>query len=135
MTSASELVEIARDAQKYSHSPYSEFALGAALETDSGIYKGTNIENVNYSNTIHAEEVALVQAHLNDATEYLALAVVTEGEGGIPPCGRCRQSLAEFCPMDMPIFTAKDGDITSRTLGDLLPEPMLPSDVLEQDTN
>lgn len=127
-----ELLDVARDGQQYSHSPYSEYAVGAAIETDTGVYTGTNIENVNYTNTLHAEEVALSRAHLNDATEYIALAIVTPEEDGTPPCGLCRQTLSELCPQSMPIHVLDDGDIRTWKLSELLPEAMNSSSVIQE---
>lgn len=132
MISPSEVVEAAQDGQEYAHSPYSEYAVGAAIATDEGIFTGANIENVNYSNTLHAEEVALSRAHLNNASEYYAIAVVTPAEDGTPPCGRCRQTLSELCPNDLPVYVLEDGDIVTWKLEELLPEAMESESVLEQ---
>lgn len=134
MIEPSTLIEEAREAQDYSHSPYSEYAVGAAIATDIGVFTGTNIENVNYSNTLHGEEVALSRARMNDATEYHGIAVVTPDPDGTPPCGRCRQTLAELCPLDMPVYVPTDTEILEWSLDELLPDAMTPESVLNQST-
>lgn len=133
MTSPSELIDAARDGQKYSHSPYSEYPVGAAVATDSGVFTGTNIENVNYSNTLHAEEIALSRAHFNGADTYHSIAVVTPDDDGTLPCGRCRQTLSELCSPDLSVYVLADGNRREWTLAELLPEPMKSATVLTQE--
>jgi cytidine deaminase len=117
-----DLLAAARDALDDAYVPYSEYEVGAALVTDDGeVYTGCNIENANYSNSLHAEEVALSRAVAEGHTEFSKL-VVTSGErDGVTPCGMCRQTLAEFCTESFPVLCDKDGDLARYTLGELLP--------------
>ena len=118
------LIDAAASARQQAYAPYSQFAVGAALLGGDGIvYTGCNVENASYGLTCCAERVALYKAVSNGTHCFTALAVVGGAVGdGIetpcPPCGICRQALAEFCNDDMPIIFG-NGEIT--TLGDLLP--------------
>jgi cytidine deaminase len=113
-----ELLDAARSAVAESYAPYSEYRVGAAIETADGeVFTGCNIENANYSNSLHAEEVAVGTA----VRAGHRLAVSSAERDGVTPCGMCRQTLAEFCPDSFRIYT--DGaEPTSYTLGELLPE-------------
>jgi cytidine deaminase len=117
------LVEAARGAIDAAYAPYSEYRVGAALRTADGtVFTGCNVENVNYSNSLHAEEVALGSAVRSGHRSFDALAVSTAARDGILPCGMCRQSLAEFCEEAFPIL-ADEGDAapSEYRLGSLLP--------------
>ncbi|MDJ1431543.1 cytidine deaminase [Halostagnicola sp. A-GB9-2] len=116
------LIEAARDIQSEAHVPYSEYRVGAALETAEGeVYVGCNLENANYSNSLHAEEVAIAEAVKNGATEFERLVVSSSQRDGVTPCGMCRQTLAEFCGDDL-VVVCDEGESTSKyTLGELLP--------------
>jgi cytidine deaminase len=118
-----ELVETAREARADAYAPYSEYTVGAALRTADGtVFTGCNVENANYSNSLHAEEVALGTAVAAGHREFDELAVSSGEQDGVTPCGMCRQTLAEFCDEEFPIHC--DGGETVRTyhLGDLLPD-------------
>ena len=118
-----ELIAAARDALDAAHVPYSEYRVGAALRTADGtVYTGCNIENANYSNSLHAEEVALAEAVKNDHREFDRIAVSSGVRDGVTPCGMCRQTLAEFCGEDLPVYCDEGDDaVTEYTLGELLP--------------
>ena len=118
-----DLIAVARDALADAYVPYSEYRVGAALRSADGtVYTGCNIENANYSNSLHAEEVALAEAVKNGHTEFDALVVTSGVRDGVTPCGMCRQSLAEFCRSDLPVICDLGGnDRAEYTLGDLLP--------------
>ena len=123
-----ELLEAAREVRARAHVPYSDYPVGAALETaDGAVYVGCNIENANYSNSLHAEEVAIAEAVKEGHREFEAIAVSSERQDGVTPCGMCRQTLAEFCGDDLPVYcdegeTAEGGDdVSEYTLGELLP--------------
>ncbi len=117
------LIEAARKALANAHVPYSEYRVGAALETiDGAVYTGCNIENANYSNSLHAEEVALAEAVKNGHREFDRLAVSSGAYDGVTPCGMCRQTLAEFADDDLPVICDEGGgEFTEYTLGELLP--------------
>jgi len=107
------LYEDARKAARNSYSPYSGFKVGAALRLASGeIVTGTNVENVSYGLTICAERSALVRAvsEFGPAIRVAAVAVANLNDAPSPPCGACRQVLAEFILPDAPVaFPAADG--------------------------
>ncbi len=117
------LIETAREALANAHVPYSDYRVGAALETADGtVYTGCNIENANYSNSLHAEEVAVAEAVKNGHHEFARIAVTSSVRDGVTPCGMCRQTLAEFADGDLPIVCDEGGgEVTEYTLGGLLP--------------
>ncbi len=117
------LIEKAKEAQLKSISPYSNFRVGAAIETDEGkIYLGANIENASYSLTICAERTAIFNALLSGERKFKRLALISDSENIISPCGACRQVLAEFCNQDFEIImTNQKGETKIATLGEILP--------------
>ncbi|QLH83891.1 cytidine deaminase [Halosimplex pelagicum] len=119
----SELLDRAREARANAYAPYSEYAVGAALRTADGtVYTGCNIENANYSNSLHAEEVALGSAVRDGHREFERLAVSSAAEDGVTPCGMCRQSLAEFCEESFAVVCEGSDGSVEYELGELLPE-------------
>ena len=128
MNTEKELVKAAYEAQKYSYSPYSGFEVGAALLGKNGkIYFGCNIENAAYSPSNCAERTAFFKAISEGCQEFEAIAIVgnKKGEKGdfCPPCGVCRQVMAEFCdPESFRIILGRSGEeYYSCFLKDLLP--------------
>ena len=107
------LLQRARAAAQKSYSPYSGFKVGAALRLTSGeIVVGTNVENVSYGLTMCAERSALVCAVSEFGPDIRVAAVAVENLKGAacPPCGACRQMLAEFVLPDAPVvFRVTDG--------------------------
>ncbi|PSQ47954.1 cytidine deaminase [Halobacteriales archaeon SW_7_65_23] len=118
-----QLVAAARDALDASYAPYSEYQVGAALRTADGtVYTGCNIENANYSNSLHAEEVAISTAVTEGHRSFERLAVTSAARDAVTPCGMCRQTLAEFCGDEFEVVCDAGGDeVESYELGDLLP--------------
>ncbi|WP_435153659.1 cytidine deaminase [Haladaptatus sp. DFWS20] len=117
-----ELVEQAREVQEQAHVPYSEYPVGAALRTaDDTVFVGCNIENANYSNSLHAEEVAIAEAIKQGYREFDRLAVSSARRDGVTPCGMCRQTLAEFCDDSLEVVCDEGESVTAYTLGELLP--------------
>ncbi|MDY6094380.1 MAG: cytidine deaminase [Candidatus Enteromonas sp.] len=112
-------------AREKSYSPYSEFAVGAALLCKDGrIYHGANIENASYSLCMCAERNAVYHALCDGRKkeDFIALAVVADTIRPVSPCGACRQVLSELLPEDAPIYLGNlDGDIEETTVEDLLP--------------
>jgi len=107
---------------EYSYSPFSGFAVGAALLTKSGkIYTGANIENSSYGLTICAERVACVKAVSEGEMEFEAIAVATRSPEPASPCGACRQFLWEFGDMDV-ILINTQGQEKDYKLSQLLPD-------------
>jgi cytidine deaminase len=120
-----ELVEAAREAVANAYAPYSDYTVGAAIRTaDGSVFTGCNVENSNYSNSLHAEEVALGEAVKRGHREFEAIAVTSGERDGVTPCGMCRQSLAEFCGADFLVYTDHGDAVREHALGTLLPEPM-----------
>lgn len=122
------LIEQAIEARSLAYAPYSRFQVGAALLTKQGkVYKGCNIENAAYTPSNCAERTAIFKAVSEGEREFAAIAIVgsMEGESNtLPtgPCGVCRQVMAEFCSLDMPVIIAKSpADYITMTLGELLP--------------
>ncbi|MEA1932538.1 MAG: cytidine deaminase [Euryarchaeota archaeon] len=116
------LIEQAREALDSAHVPYSEYRVGAALRTaDGGVFVGCNIENANYSNSLHAEEVAVAEAVKTGHREFTRLAVTSAARDGVTPCGMCRQTLAEFADEDLKIVCDRGERVDTYTLGELLP--------------
>ncbi len=105
-----------------SYSPYSGFAVGAALLTDHGkIFTGVNVENASYGAAICAERTACVKAVSEGERDYKAIAVASP-QGKASPCGICRQFLYEFSP-DMDVITGVDADhLECVKLRSLLPD-------------
>lgn len=119
---ADDLLSAARDVLSDAYVPYSEYRVGAALLTADGTcYTGCNIENANYSNSLHAEEVAIAEAVKDGHTEFEALAVASGARDGVTPCGMCRQTLAEFCEESLPVYCDEGDAVAEYTLGELIP--------------
>ena len=118
------LLAYARSAAGNSYSPYSGFKVGAALSLTSGaIVTGTNVENVSYGLTMCAERSALVRAvsEFGPAIRIAAIAVSNLNNAASPPCGACRQMLAEFALPDAPVvFPSADG-LRVMTFSEVLP--------------
>jgi cytidine deaminase len=123
-----ELTTRARAAQARAYAPYSKFHVGAALLcADGTIIEGCNVENASYPAGTCAERVALGAAVVAGHRKFTAVAISTDAPSGTPPCGICRQALAEFAPGIAIVAIAKDGSRTRWTLDALLPSPFTPS--------
>ena len=118
------LFEEARKAAESSYSPYSKFRVGAALRLTNGeTVSGTNVENTSFGLTICAERSALVSAVSRFGPEIRveAVAVTNLNSSASPPCGACRQVLAEFILPEAPVvFPAEDG-VRVMPFSELLP--------------
>lgn len=123
------LVDEAIKARKKSYAPYSNYMVGAAVQTKKGkIYHGTNIENASYSLTNCAERTAIFKAISNGDLNLKAIAVVTQ-DGGFP-CGACRQVLNEFNPEMIIITSNVNGTmVTEHIVSDLLPNAFGPKNL------
>jgi cytidine deaminase len=119
---ADRLVEAARAAQEHAHCPYSRFRVGAALETGDGrVFVGSNVENASYGLTICAERAAVVSAVSAGARNFRRIVIASDSEPPAPPCGACRQVLAEF---GLELEVESVGPLQARrwTLRELLPD-------------
>ena len=118
------LYEDAWRAAQNSYSPYSGFKVGAALQLAGGeIVTGTNVENVSFGLTICAERSALVRAvsEFGPAIRVAAVAVANLNEASSPPCGACRQMLAEFVLPDAPVAFPMPGGMQVMSFSEILP--------------
>ena len=127
MTDLNRAVAVATDARQHSYSPYSHFAVGAALKLkDRDVYvPGCNVENASFGGTWCAERSAVVAAISQyGRVEFESLTVVTDTNPPAYPCAFCRGVLVEFCGPDFPIYLANpDGVKITTQLGDILPHP------------
>lgn len=138
MEDFSGLMEAAVRARKSAYAPYSHFAVGAALLTAKGrVYTGCNVESAAYAPTCCAERVAFFKAVSEGEREFAALAVAGGPEGEppreCPPCGVCRQVMAEFCdPASFRVVLLSGGERKTVTLGELLPFGFGPGSLREE---
>ena len=115
------LMDCAIKARENAYSPYSHFAVGAALLCEDGtLYEGCNIENASYGLTNCAERTAIFKAVSEGHIKFKALAVVADTEGPSAPCGACRQVMAEF-KIPLIIMGNLMGNIKIVTIEELLP--------------
>ena len=115
------LMDCAIKARENAYSPYSHFAVGAALLCEDGtLYEGCNIENASYGLTNCAERTAIFKAVSEGHIKFKALSVVADTEGPCAPCGACRQVMAEF-KIPLIIMGNLMGNIKIVTIEELLP--------------
>lgn len=127
-----DLIEAARAAAANSYSPYSGFAVGAALRfADGRVVTGTNVENASYGLALCAETVAVAKALAEGLRGGLeAVAVTGSGSAPITPCGRCRQVLAELAQLggtDPEVLCVGPEEVRRVRLGALLPDAFGPA--------
>jgi cytidine deaminase len=117
------LIEKARKVRRRAYAPNTHFRVGAAIETADGkMYTGCNIEGAAYSTTCCAERVALFTAISDGKRKFKRIAVVADTRKPCPPCGTCRQALAEFVrDMEVIMINAR-GTTRVMRLKELLPE-------------
>ncbi|MGA2212885.1 MAG: cytidine deaminase [Bryobacteraceae bacterium] len=118
------LIESALAARTKAHAPYSQFQVGAALEsTDGRVFTGCNVENATYGLTVCAERVAVFKAISEGARTFQRIAVAADTDVLTPPCGACRQILWEFCGDIELTLTNLHGKSETLHLKDLFPRP------------
>ncbi|MEE0968917.1 MAG: cytidine deaminase [Clostridia bacterium] len=122
-----DLMLLAEKAREDSYSPYSGFAVGAALLCGDGkIYTGCNIENSSFSPTCCAERVAFFSAVKDGERSFAKIAIAGGKKGERPldicsPCGVCRQVMSEFCREDFILLLGNCDSIKSYSLSEILP--------------
>jgi cytidine deaminase len=124
-----ELLKSALEGQKNSYAPYSGKHIGAAVLMDNGkIYSGCNVENASYGGTVCAERTAIFKAISDGAKKIKEVMVVSSEQNPWPPCGFCRQVIAEFASPETKIHLSNPQG-QSRTLKfiDLFPEAFGPA--------
>lgn len=128
------LIDTARAASKRAYAPYSNFHVGAALQTSDGnVHQGCNVENASYGLTTCAERNAIAQSIINGDHKIQSIVIYTEQEQLTPPCGACRQVLAEFMPSNGTVSSTNHlGDIVTWRIDELLPHAFLKSSLLSE---
>lgn len=130
-----ELCKEAIEAMENAYAPYSGYKVGAALLTEKGkLFAGCNIENAAYTPTVCAERVALFNAISSGERNFTAIAVAGGKDGVIsgafPPCGVCRQVMAEFCAPDFTVLVVTGEDSYKKyTLNELFPQAFTPKNI------
>lgn len=126
------LIAAAREAARHSYSPYSNFAVGAALRfADGSVVTGANVENASYGLALCAETVAVGKAMADGMRGGLeAVAVTGPAADPITPCGRCRQVLSELARLggtDPDILCVGENQVRQVKLSALLPHAFGPA--------
>ena len=102
-----ELLEAAQAVRERAHAPYSGFKVGAALRDDAGrVHTGCNVENAAYPEGTCAEAGAIAAMVAAGGSAIAAICVIADAQRPVPPCGGCRQKLAEFAQPDAPVTLA-----------------------------
>ena len=119
-----QLIKMAEEAYENSYSPYSNFAVGAAVLTSDGkIYTGTNVENISFGLSNCAERSAIFNAISDNGTlQIQAIAIANKKGLACSPCGACRQVINEFGPEATVIYQGSNG-YQDTTMNKLLPGP------------
>ena len=121
-----ELMSAAAKERENSYSPYSNYAVGAALLcADGTVYLGCNIESASYTPSICAERTAFSKAVSEGKRDFEAIAIVGGRKGETSPfcapCGVCRQVMAEFCGKDFRVILGTPDKFTSYSFDKILP--------------
>ncbi|MFD1744600.1 cytidine deaminase [Rhizobium helianthi] len=118
-----DLFEAARDAMSKAYAPYSKFPVGAAIRADDGkVYVGANIENLSFPQGWCAEPTAIGNMVMGGGRKIVEMAVIAEKLALCPPCGGCRQKIAEFAGPDTRVYLCDEvGVQKTMTMEELLP--------------
>lgn len=118
-----DLFEAARAAMAFAHAPYSKFPVGAAIRAEDGkIYAGANIENLSFPQGWCAEPTAISHMIMAGNKKIVEMAVIAEKLPLCPPCGGCRQKIAEFATAKTPIYLCDETGVKkTMTMEELLP--------------
>ena len=129
-----ELLEASRAAKANAYAPYSRFQVGAALRDEQGrVWAGANVENVAFPQGQCAEASALGTLVTQGGRRVVAVLVLGQGPGLLPPCGGCRQRLAEFADPDTPVHLHACGaEPVTVSLSSLLPRAFGPGDLVRE---
>ncbi|MCP4215856.1 MAG: cytidine deaminase [bacterium] len=122
-TNKEKLLEAAKKAKDNAYAPYSKFHVGAAILAGNGeIYHGCNVENTSYGLTICAERNAVCRMVADGTTKIDEIMIIGDTEEFLPPCGACRQVIAEFAHKDTIVYMSnKDGQVKETTVNELIP--------------
>ncbi|WP_193140789.1 MULTISPECIES: cytidine deaminase [unclassified Meridianimarinicoccus] len=126
-----DLIAEARAVRENAHAPYSGFKVGAAVLSDAGtVHRGCNVENAAYPEGTCAEAGAIAAMIAAGDKRLQAVAVIADSPRPVPPCGGCRQKLAEFGGADVKVTLATTGgQVEETTIGALLPGAFTQSDM------
>ena len=126
MNDHQKLRELAIEASKNSHSPYSNAKVGSAIQMKSGQYfSGCNIENSSFGGTVCAERVAIFKAVSQNEKSISKIYVYTKA--GWPPCGLCLQVMTEFSDNELEVIIGNEaGEEKKVLIKDLLPLAFTP---------
>ena len=120
--SGNKLIEAATAARLQSVAPFSNFLVGAVLQTKAGkVYTGCNVESASYGLTVCAERVAIWKALSEGERDFTDLVVVADTESLTPPCGTCRQIIWEFAKHARIVLANLNGQSEEVSIKDLLP--------------
>jgi cytidine deaminase len=128
------LIEEAKKARSQAYVPYSKFQVGAAILANNGeVIHGCNVENASYGLSNCAERTAIFKAVSEGKKDFAAIAIVADTKRPVPPCGACRQVMAEFFDEDTPVYLSNlHGDMEETTVKELLPGAFTPEDLNEK---
>ena len=128
------LVEAAKEGFNNAYAPYSNFQVGAAALTASGkIVKGCNVENASYGLTVCAERNCLAQGVIAGEQSFTAIVIYTNQEKLTPPCGACRQVIAEFLAPEALVKAINHKNESKEwTVNDLLPDAFTPKNLFDR---
>lgn len=117
-----DLVRLAIQSKEMAYAPYSKFRVGAALLTAGGkVFTGVNVENASFGATNCAERTAVFKAVSEGETKFKAIAIASDAEDFVYPCGICRQVLAEFGDSSLKVICSNsNGDYEIFTIDELL---------------
>jgi cytidine deaminase len=122
---ARELVELAKQARRNAHAPFSRFRVGAVVECSDGrLFTGCNVENSSYGLSMCAERVAIFKAVSEGARQFKRIAVVADTDGPVHPCGACRQVISDLFGVTAEVIMGNlNGHLEIKRVDELLPEP------------
>ena len=117
------LKDIAKSVWANAYAPYSKFKVGVAIKTiDGSVFSGVNVENAAYPEGTCAEAAAIAAMCATGQREIVEVYVIADCKEPVPPCGGCRQKLAEFSKPDVPVTMATiAGKEKTIVVSDLLP--------------
>lgn len=120
----SDVFDQAETAAENAYAPYSGVCIGAAVETTAGeVYAGCNVENSAFNPSTHAEQNAISSAVSDGWTEFERIAIAGLEQSGVPPCGHCRQIIAEFCGPNFDVYSKTTSGYHHWALKELFPDP------------